>query len=581
MRNYAFVITWLLVTFSCLLLDAQIARRNWRLERQYLERPYTEDIEKLASDLRVDGNAVGAEEVLKLIHVRDPQRQYLFLPTEESLPEPEDDLAKKIQELKNRQAERIFELAKKASAEGVGSSAFQLLNEVLYFNPEHAEVRRILGHRKTDSGWRVTAERLKVKQGTKRQPIMGWQAKSYIRVTTAHFVIDSIADEESTIELAKKLERWHEVWRQVFFDIWGNSKLVERWVQDKSKPKNVARTYQVIFFPDKQSYSEQLEPQIKGISVSSGYYSDQLEASFFYAGEETTWRHELTHQLLQEVKNGNAKPFEEGYLWLGEGIAMYLESLNDFGDYVTLGGFDAQRLQYSRIRLFRERFYVPLGKLSATTQQAFQSNPNQGRLYSQSAGMCHYLMNGENGIYQPKLIEFLKLIYQGRLRNDAFQKIVGLNDDSFESGYLEFLGTDNKTIENHLLVPLSRTEMSLGNGTLSRESMKQIARCTNLTLLDLSENQIDAADLELLADCDKLDQIFLSNCQLEAGALSKLAALESLEEVDLTASNCDDDEFLALATCSNLKSVSVRATSVSAAAITKLKAKIPGLEVRE
>lgn len=580
MRIFTFVITWILVTQSCLLLDAQTANRNWRLERQYLERPYSDDVEKLASELKARGNNEGAAEVLKLIENRDPQRQYIFLPTEELTPEPTDELARKLRELKNRQAERIFELAKKASTEGVGSSAFQLLNEVLYFNPQHEEVRRILGHRRTEDGWRVTKERLKVKQGTKRQPIMGWQPKTYIRVTTSHFVIDSIADEESTIELAKKLERWHEVWRQIFFEFWGNGKLVERWIQDKSKPKNVARTYQVIFFPDKQSYAEQLEPQIKGISVSSGYYSDQLEASFFYAGEETTWRHELTHQLLQEVKKGNASPFEEGYLWLGEGIAMYLESLNDFGDYVTLGGFDAQRLQYSRIRLFRERFYVPLSRLSATTQQAFQTDPNQGRLYSQSAGMCHYLMNGENGIYQPKLIEFLKLIYQGRLRDDAFAEITGLNDDGFESGYFEFLRTKNKTIESHLLVPLSRTEMSLGNGTLSRESMQQIGLCTNLTLLDLSENQIEAVDLELLADCDKLVQLFLSNCQISSRALGKLSALEKLEEVDLTASNCKDDDFLALGECLHLKSVTVRATSISDAAITKLKAKLPGLEVR-
>ena len=54
------------------------------------------------------------------------------------------------------QAERIFALAKRAAAAGAaGRAAFQLLNEVLYFNKDHAEVRKILGHRKTDDGWRV------------------------------------------------------------------------------------------------------------------------------------------------------------------------------------------------------------------------------------------------------------------------------------------------------------------------------------------------------------------------------------------------------------------------------------------
>ncbi len=562
-------------------IDAQTTQKNWRLDRQRLDQLYADDLQQLANERRADGDSSGAKTVLEQFQVRDPQRQYIFLPTEDFRPTPVDPTEVQLEKVHAAHAERIFELAKNAATQGDGAESFQFLHEVLYFNSKHAEVRKILAHRRTETGWRVASEKIRLRQGTKTQQIMGWKSKSYLQITTAHFVIESTADEAATVALAEKLERWHGVWRQIFFEFWSNGQAVERWIQGRGAPKNPSRKFQVIFFPDKESYAEQLEPQIPGISASSGYYSDALKASFFYAGEETTWRHELTHQLLQETRRSSASPFEENFLWLGEGIAMYMESLNDFGDYVTLGGFDAQRLQYARIRIFRERFFVEPVKLTAMTQAEFQSSEDRGQLYSQSAGMCHFLMNGGQGVYRANLIEFLKLIYQGKLKKNTFEKIVGLDDASFQDEYFEYLKTPNETIEQFLLFPLSRTEFSLGNANISQTAMEQIGKCTNLQLLDLSENRIDATDLELIADCDRIDEIFLSNCKIEPGSLKKLAELEGLKTIDLAASNCTDSEFLALGACRGLKSVSVMGTSISDSAISRLKTKLPNLEVRK
>lgn len=581
MRFQTFSIAILLVAVGGSWLGAQTAQKNWRLERQSLQTLYANDLRELADELSEAGDAAGAQMVLDQQLNRDPQRQYIFLPTEAFRAPPANDLETRIQALKNRQADRILELAGQAATERNGAAAFQFLHEVLFFNSEHEAVRKILAHRKMETEWRVSSEKIRIRKGTKTQRIMGWKPKSYLQVTTAHFVIESTADEATTVALAEKLERWHGVWRQIFFEFWSNSQAVERWIQGKGKPKNPTRKFQVVFFPDKESYVEQLAPQIPGIGASSGYYSDALKASFFYAGEETTWRHELTHQLLQETRKANSNPFEESYLWLCEGIAMYMESLNDFEDHVTLGGFDAQRLQYARLRVFREGFFVDPATLSALSQTEFQTNESRGQLYSQSAGMCHFLMNGEQGIYQDGLIEFLKLSYQGRLRKGSFEKLVGLNGTRFEDGYFEFLKTPNETIEQYLLAPETRRELSLGNANISRAALEEVGRCTNLQLLDLSENQIDGQDLELLADCDQIDEVYLSNCQISSGALSKLGELKGLRTIDLTASNCSDEEFLALGACVGLRQVTITRTPISASAITKLKAKLPDLEIRK
>ena len=189
------------------------------------------------------------------------------------------------------------------------------------------------------------------------------------------------------------------------------------------------------------------------------------------------------------------------------------------------------------------------------------------------------LMNHERGRYRRELIEFLKLMYTGKLREDSFTKIVGIDDDGFAEAYSEYLRTENEILERFLLQPLTRTELSLGNPKLSLKGFAEIGKCVNLSWLDLSDNQIDAKRLECLKDCGELSQIYVSNCGLEDGALLRLAQLPRLTEVDLTASQCTDSQFLELVKCSGLESVTITATNISDDAIREFQAELPGVRV--
>ena len=559
------------------------AETNWRLERQAIERSYKEDLQTLSMELRENGDFAGSKEIISQYKPLDPGREYIYLPGTEFAPSDLVGWEAELQSLKKVHAQRVFELAEKAAEQGAGAAGFQFLNEVVVWDPDHERARAALGHRRKDTNWRIASESIKNRKSTKRDSIMGWAAGEYLRVSTPHFEIHSIASEANTIELAGKLERWHGVWRQVFFEFWSTNRALQKWLDGTTQARPSRKKYQVIFFDGRESYVGQLEPKIKGVSASTGYYSDQLRASFFYASDDQsiqeTWRHELTHQLFQQSIRTNKGPFLDSYVWLGEGIATYFESMLDFGDHVTLGGFDSRRLQYARIRWNRERFRLPLSEVSRISLDEFQSSNDVRRLYSQSAGMCHMLMNHERGRYRRELIEFLKLMYTGKLREDSFTKIVGIDDDGFAEAYSEYLRTENEILERFLLQPLTRTELSLGNPKLSLKGFAEIGKCVNLSWLDLSDNQIDAKRLECLKDCGELSQIYVSNCGLEDGALLQLAQLPRLTEVDLTASQCTDSQFLELVKCSGLESVTITATNISDDAIREFQAELPGVRV--
>jgi hypothetical protein len=385
------------------------SKTNWRVERAALEPGWAERLQEIAIWAKDSGIPQQVPETAKLYQPRDLGRQTIFLPSESSMPKPpEGPLGQwlvKINEAKQWQASRIFELAKRANSQGAGTAAIQLLYEVLYFDRDHLEVRKILGHRRTDDGWRVSPDQLRVRPASKPHEFCRWPANSYLLVVTPHFEIESNASEEQTRQLAEKLERWHDVWRQVFFEYWSSSKTLGRWIAGNSSYRHSPKRFRVVFFKTRNDYLAQLAPVVRGIEVSTGYYSSDHRVSFFYDDPdsvvEDTWRHELTHQLFRESLNTGKDLFEDQFIWLDEGIATYFESLADFGEYVTLGGFESRRVQYARIRLLLEGFYVPLAELSAIGREELQQRYDMARLYSQAAGVTDMLINDRSGEMEP------------------------------------------------------------------------------------------------------------------------------------------------------------------------------------
>lgn len=563
-------------------------RTDWRAERASVEQEFGEELQEIANWCRAVDLETQVEPTFALYNVRDLMRQYVFMPTNKSMPTPgEGPLGQwqsKINAAQRAHAERIFDLARQAAEADSGAVAYQLLFEVIHHDHDHETARLILGHVRDEQagGWKVAPESVKVRSVARTHDVLPWKSTDFIRVQTPNFQIDSNAGEERTRFLAEKLERWHLVWRQVFFEYWSSRKTIARCLAGNKRVTQGRRPnrYRVIFFRDKSDYVRTLQPMVKGIARSTGYYSPDLDMSFFFDGDDSaqsTWRHELTHQLFRESRLVSDTAFTDRYFWIDEGIATYFESVTDFGDYVTLGGFEAERLQFARIRKLLEGFHIGIAELSMMSRDLFQQQDLE-RLYSEIAGLSHMLMDGDRGMHQAAVVEFLQLGYRGKLKTGSFEKIVGATYAELEQRYQEFLRVDSETVEKFLSLPETRTELSLAGSPLQPAAYEAIGRCTNLKWLDLSRNEVRQADLEELRSCSKLQQLMLTSCRFEANTLSALTGLPALQELNLSGSSVQDSQLAALAAVPNLQALQLTNTAISDAGVESIAA-IPALRL--
>ncbi len=584
------------------------------LSRIESDQRFAATLQEIAEECRASGLDKQAVETLNLNFARDPGRLYVFLPTELTVVAAQNDANpslkvwhEKVHAARVSHAAELLKLATALAAADRGADAFQLVHESLHWDPTLEVARKALGHRQTDSGWQPYSERLKVKLATRPHALTNWKSGDYLLVSTDDFEISSNADEATTVRMAEQLQRWQWVWRQVFFDYWGNAKNLTRCLEGKAQSPSPSRKFNVVFFANRNDYVQTLSAQIPGIEVSTGYYSDQLKMSFFYASEdrsvEETWRHELTHQLFKESINTESSPFEKNYLWLGEGIAMYMESLRDFGPWVTLGGFDGRRIQYARVRKFREDFHIPLAELNQMPMSEFQRNTEIRRIYSEAAGLSHFLMHAEQNKYRRPLVELLELIYRGKLKPEKFESVLGIAPKSIDDQYAKFLRTNSETVSEQLLAPETITELCLPGANLNDEAFRKIGECRDLAWLDISGSTLTPQRVKNLVGCSKLDQIFLTRSKISPGSIEafrqfshltsldlsgaiidknatrELAMLDGLQDLSLTLSDVNDSIIPILIKMKNLRTINLAQTKISKNGIRTLEQKLPNLKI--
>ena len=293
-----------------------------------------------------------------------------------------------------------------------------------------------------------------------------------------------------------------------------------------------------------------------GIGASSGYYSNDLQTSFFFDGDvsaEETWRHELTHQLFRESKGPSPKnAFEKNFVWLDEGVATYAESMVAFNNYVTVGGFEASRTQYARQTALLEQTSLPSAQLNAMSQRAWQarSDPN---LYAQSAATVDMLMNSQHGRRQHDLIDLLRIVYRRQAKPNSFTRTLGLSFDQVDEMLKQFLKIDNDMVSKHLSKPETRTYLILTAAKLTRSDYRALGKCVNLQVLDLSGHKLKADNLRPLANCPALHQLILSSCQFEPNALLALGKLPGLTKINLSLSQIGPTQANEIAQLKRLK----------------------------
>jgi hypothetical protein len=345
------------------------------------------------------------------------------------------------QEARNKYADALFDLARQAAEAGQLSLAFQWATETVRENPDHAEARRVLGYEQRDGRWLTTYGLKMFDAGKVWNPKRAWVAKDDAsspsgedeadaarhadikkgwQIRTDHFQVTTNHSLAAGAELASRLERLYQIWRQLFAGFYYTGTEVRALFAGERNARILSHPFHVIYYRDRQQYVETLRRHQPRIADTLGVYFDTLHEAHFFAGDEhsaSTLFHEAVHQLFQESKPTTKHIATTANFWVVEGVATYFETLTEHIDpqaglFYTVGELSAGRLPGARQRM-RDGYYIPIGELARLDKGELQHSPQIIPIYGESSALAAFLIDGEQGRYREPFVRYLQAVYAG------------------------------------------------------------------------------------------------------------------------------------------------------------------------
>lgn len=443
---------------------------------------YAAELEKLAGWCDQQKLAEQARLTRQWLNPREMDKVYVaVLPRAAGLPELVADASpaavewqKRFYQLRREQANSLEALARRAVRNGRASLAFDLVLAALRENPDHEAIRGLFGFQKYQNEWRTVWEIGKLRSGQVWHEKFGWLPKAHVRryeqgqryaggrwvtaeedarlhrdilsgwdIQTEHYTVRTNHSMEAGVALGAKLERLYRVWKQLFFRYFASETQIMALFDGRSRGNGPRLPrHQVVFFRDRQDYNQALRAAFPTIEMSIGVYVDSTRRAYFFAGEDyddRTLFHEATHQLFHESRPVAPDVGGRSNFWIVEGIALYMESLTQEDGFHVLGGFDDLRMLAARWRLLNDDFYVPFSELTGMGREAFQTHPRVATLYSQAAGLVHFLIAYDNGRYRDALVNYLVAVYSGQDNPGTLARFTGVSYAELDGQYREFI----------------------------------------------------------------------------------------------------------------------------------------------
>ncbi len=380
--------------------------------------------------------------------------------------------------LRLERADALFALAKQAADAGERSLAFLWATETLHENPDHADARRVLGYTKYEGEWLTEYGRKMAEEGKCWHPRHGWIAPADVarydagerldggqwisaeddarrhddldngwRLRTDHFQVTTNHSLEEAASLAARLERFYQVWRQLFAGFYLTEREVRQLFAGDRDARQRSRPFRVFYHRDQDQYNAALVRRQPRIAETLGIYFDVTREAHFFAGEAQdpgTLYHEAVHQLFQESRSAARHVGELANFWVIEGIATYFETLTEHdgssgGPYYTIGEASAGRLPAAKRRLLEDGYYLPLARFVRLDKSDLQQRPDLRQVYSQAAGMATFLMDGQGGRYREPLVRYLVTVYGGRDEARSLARATGRNYRELDGEYRQFM----------------------------------------------------------------------------------------------------------------------------------------------
>ena len=571
----------------CLTIGGPLLAAPLQPARTAIDATFKQQLEKLATKCDELGLVEQSRMSREWIVPRRTGRQVLFVAADATWPvsmDGEKPFVTKWREhfLQGRrdQAARLFELAQQRLTGGHAASAYQLVHEVLHEDPDHKQARAILGYRLSGDRWIQPGGSIRKRSGRSTHPKFNWRRATYWQIESPHFRITTNHSAEMGNKLAERLERFQSLWRQVFFSNWStHAALADRFAGGNST-LGTSRKHEIVLFKDRQEYMSKLASVGPQIKVSLGYYAKDQRTSLFYAGDDrtvSTWFHETTHQLFQEAGNAVHDVGEKWNFWIVEGIAVYMESLIQRDGYYSLGGFDADRLQYDRWRTLRGEPCLPLSEIVELGREDLQKHTDIRRIYTRAAAFAHFLMDAEDGEHRDALMRFLNAVYLGRDSAGTLAARTGIAYDTLEKRLPTFLAVSDDDLK-HLNPPRHVDSLSLGLTHVTDEGLQALAAHTHLGWLDLAFTKITDVGASQLKNMTAMKRLSLEGTKITDDSLRVVARMAGLEELDLAHTAIGDEGLTQLGRLTDLTILYLTKTSVTDASIPIL-AKLTKLQI--
>jgi tetratricopeptide (TPR) repeat protein len=452
--------------------------------RAELEASYTEKLVNLAAwcdenNLKSEAAATRAAVIerqpwmLYLVVLDDPKKE---APTSGGT-KPAVEWGKRFGELRAAQADALFQLARQSIRGQRPSLAYELVLEALRANPDHEEARRLLGYTRFRGGWHTPFEIKRLRAGYVWHDRFGWLQQSSVaryeagerfysgrwitaaeeararsnirngwRIETEHYTVTTNVSQEAGVDLGQRLERLYRAWQQAFATFSASPDQLVRMFEGRGQPRGSTVRHQAIYFRNREEYQAAVGSRLPVDIETTGLYLSDTRTAYFFPDQDeegrpdhTSLYHEATHQLFAETRPLAPDAGRRANFWILEGIACYMESFELHDTFDTLGGTTSPRLEAARHRALVDGFYVPLGELVTLGMEALQHDPRIAMLYSQSAGLAHFLMHAHDGRYRDALIEYLVSIYVGEDRISTLAEVVGESYSDLDDDYRGFL----------------------------------------------------------------------------------------------------------------------------------------------
>lgn len=470
-----------------------------------------EQLQELVEEMEQAGLGPLAEETRKLAQSEELSLQVvgtypreMLAPIDSALPADEIQLRTKLRRWRVRHAGDLFRLSQLSLKQGDPRFAFAVLQQVLRFNPDHQNARKIMGYRGSGREWITPFEAKMEREHKVFHERFGWILEDYVeryeagerryggkwisaareneirrdfnkawQIKSEHFLVKTNHSLERGVDISRKLEAYYEFFHNTYFQFFTTPQQIAMLFDGKSI-RSYNHPHEVHYYRDKEEYVNRLKkklPQyiitetgerIPQVAITNGLYYTNDRTSYFYydaeADNDTTLYHEATHQLFFEpthptkrfVPSRQHLVGQHRYFWTIEGIACYMESTtpNPDEETFTLGDVDSERFYQARYRFLNDSYYIPLREFSNMGMEEFKNHPHIARNYSQCAGLSHFFMEYEGGRYREAFIAHLTQLYtvQGRQANQvqSLETLTGVSYEELDRQYGEHMKQTEK-----------------------------------------------------------------------------------------------------------------------------------------